>query len=162
MHKTQVALLVPSRHQQGGPLASAPQPPEQKSNQGQGQHHQGEATGQAIGQALDRGLAALGPLHQLDDAGHGTVATAAAHLQHQGGLQVEAAGSQFRARLGLQGQGLAGEGRDVQRRAALPHQGVHRHPIARQQPQPIPRPQPPHPHRPRRLITQQQQGRIGL
>jgi hypothetical protein len=94
--------------------------------------------------------------------GSGAVAAGAPHLELQRGFQIEAARRQFRARLGLQGQGFAGKTRHIYGRGPGQHHPIHRHPIPGQQLHPISRPQAPHPHLARRSPIHQQQGRIRL
>ena len=150
-----------------GPQQRSPAPPEQEGGRSQGQYRQGEAPGHPIGQALDRGLAGLGLLHQVNDAGHGALGTWAQHFHGEGPIEIEAARRQLRAGLRLQRQRFAREARDIHAGEALQHKAIHRHPVAGQQPHPIPRPQGTHPHgtgghlRIRRIAQQQQRG-IGL
>ena len=149
-------------HQHLGPESGAPLPPKHKREGGQPQHQQGETARHPIHQALNRCLAGLGLLHQLDDAGDGAVIAAAVHLKPQGGLEIEAARRQFRARLGLQGQGFPGETRHIHRGGPLKHHAIHGHPIARQHLHHIAGPQSPHAHLAGLAIPHQQQGRIRL
>ncbi len=150
------------RQQHGGPVVGAPEPPEQEGGHGQQQHRQGEATGHAVGEPLNRGLAQLGLLHQVHDAGDGAFAAPPQHLKLQRSGQVETASREFAAGLGGLGEGFTGEGRGVHRGAALTHQPIHRNAVAREDANPVARAQAPHPHRPGRPAIHQQQGLIGL
>ena len=150
------------RLQHLGPERRAPLPPKQEGGPRQQQHKPAEAAGDAVGQALDRRLAGLGLLHEGNDAGHGAVRAAAQHLQGEGCLQVEAAGRQFAAGPGLQGQGFTREAGRIHGRAALQHQAIDGHPVTGQEQHPILGAQSAHPHGPRRPVSEHQQGRVGL
>ena len=145
-----------------GPESGAQQPPEQEGGACQQQHRQGEATRHPVGEALDRGLAGLSLLHQMDDAGDGALGAAATHLQLQRRRQVEAAGGQLLTRHGRLGHRLAGERREIQCRLAGNHHTVDRDAVARKHLDAIAGPQTADPDLPRRTVVHQQQSLIGL
>ena len=149
-------------HQHGGPVVGAPEPPEQEGGRGQEQHRQGETAGHAVGEPLNRGLAQLGLLHQVHDAGDGALAAPPQHLELQRSGQVETASREFAAGLDGLREGLTGEGRGVHRGAALAHQPIHRNAVARENADPVTGAQAPHPHGPGRPAIHQQQGLLGL
>ena len=150
------------RQQHLGPELCAPLPPKQERGPRQQHHNPAEASGDPVGQALDRRLPGLGLLYERNDAGHGAVRPAAQHLQGEGSLQVEAAGGQFAAGPGLQGQWFAREARHIHGRAAFQHQAIDGHPVAGEQQHPVLGAQSAHPHGPGRPVAKHQQGRIGL
>ncbi len=144
------------RQQHLGPEAATPLPPEDKGGGGQAQHPEAETARHPVGQALDRGLAGLGPLNQGHDPCNSTVGTAAQHLELQHRLKIETACRQLDTRGRLDGQGFTRECRHIDAAAAIAHHRINRHPIAGSQQNAVARPQAAYPEWTGQARTQQQ------
>ena len=90
-----------------------------------------EVAGQPVGGALQRGLVLEGAGGQLDDPADDGLLGDAPRLDGQGAELVERAGQHLVARPLVDRQALAGQGADVERRAAVDDDAVGRHARAR-------------------------------
>ncbi len=85
----------------------------------------------AIGQSLDRGLAALGPTHEVHDPGERGVAADARRPHHERAGRVEGRPDDLGAGAHLDRHGLAGQHAGVDRGPALDDDAVDGHPLPR-------------------------------
>jgi hypothetical protein len=100
---------------------------DQPAGQGDGgdaQDHRHEHACDPVGQALHRGLGALGGLDQPHDLGQGGVGPDPGRPHHQPALQVDGGPGDVVARADLDRDRLAGQQRPVDRGAALLHHPV--------------------------------------
>ena len=104
----------------------AGQPPAQKRQQGQHQHHRHKHGADLVHQPLDRCLGGLGVFHQPDDAGQHRVHSHGGHLQHHAAVAVDGAAGKLVARVLAHGQRFAGQHRLVDLGLPLCQCAVHR------------------------------------
>ena len=96
----------------------------------QDEHDRDEDLADPVGQALDGGLAALGPTDHLDDPGEGGLAAHPGRPEDERAGRVEGGPDDLVADRPVDRDGLAGDHRLVDRRSALDDDPVDRHLVA--------------------------------
>ena len=103
-----------------------------ESEQGRTAHDDGRVDARKAGnEVLGAGFTLGGLFHQLEDAVDGGLFVGARRLHHEQAALVDAAADDCIARADGARHGLAGDGRGVELRAALDHDAVKRHALAR-------------------------------